>query len=136
MLISAPQFSSSSNIRELGQAIDEYANEVRKKCWEMATPFDLALQKFYAKHGTGASAFDIFYADKNKLILKDPDSPEFSGDPEAKAVLSLFLRTLAQLRDPKIKTEEDFEAAKQREDYYAIPLLEGTFTRQAKNLNL
>lgn len=134
LLISSPQLSSSANIRELGQAIDDYAMEVRNRCFQMGMPFNLALRKFYKKHGTGAKVFDIFYTDKENLILKDPDSPEFSGDPEAKEVLNLFLRTLAKLRDPKIETEEDYERAKQREDYYAIPLLEGTFTRQTKNI--
>lgn len=136
LLLSSPQFSSSANIRELGQAIDEYAKEVRLQVYKIGAPIQMAFLEFYKEHGTGAKAFDILFADKETLKLKDPNSREFDGDPVARKTLNLFLRTMAQLRHPEYKTDEDFEKAKEDEDYYYIPLLEAVSSRQIKNLGL
>lgn len=43
---------------------------------------------------------------------------------------------MAKLRHPEIKTDADLKAAKQYEDYYAIPLLEAAASRQIKNLGI
>lgn len=136
LMVSSPQYSKSANIRELGQVIDEFAKEVRLQVHTIGAPIQQKIIKLYDKYGTGAKVFDMFFADRERLILKDPDSGEFDGDPVAKDFLNTFLRTLAQLRHPELKTEEDFEKAKSEEDYFAIPLLEAVTSRQIKNLGL
>lgn len=136
LILSSPQFSPSANIRELGQVIDKYAKEVRHQVFKIGAPIQMAFQEFYKAHGTGAKSFDILFADKEHLILKDPDSPEFDGDPVAKKTLKIFLETMAKLRHPEYTTEEDLERAKLDEDYYAIPLLEAVASRQIKNVGI
>lgn len=55
--IASPQYSSSANIRELAQAIDEYAKEVRLRVYKIGWPMQVAFQNLYKKHGVGAKAF-------------------------------------------------------------------------------
>lgn len=136
LLISSPQLSSSANIRELGQVIDEYANEVRKQVYIIGAPIQQCFIEVYNKYGTSAKVFESWFADREKLILKDPDSHEFDGDPVTRKALDTFLKTMAKLRHPEIKTDADLKAAKQYEDYYAIPLLEAAASRQIKNLGI
>ena len=136
LLVSSPQYSSSSNIRELGKVIDDYAKEVRKQVFELGFPLQIAFKKLYDKYGTGAKVFNSWFADRQKLILKDPNSSEFDGDQIARETLDLVLKTLAKLRNPDLKTDEDFEKAKQDPEYYMLPLLEAKASRQIKNLGL
>ena len=136
LMISSPQFSSSANIRELGQAIDEFAKEVRKQVFTIGAPIQQHFKKVYEKYGTSANVFNNWFADRENLILKDPDSAEFAGDEVSREALRCFLKTMAQLRHPEYKTEKDFENAKNEDDYYAIPLLEAAVSRQIKNLGL
>ena len=130
LLLSSPQFSPSANIRELGQVIDKYAKEVRFQVFKIGAPIQMAFQEFYKEYGTGARSFDILFADREHLKLKDPDSPEFDGDPVARKTLKTFLETMAKLRYP----EYSLEKAKEEEDYYYIPLLEAVSSRQMRNL--
>ena len=58
LLVSSPQYSSSSNIRELGKVIDDYAKEVRKQVFELGFPLQIAFRKLYDKYGTGAKVFN------------------------------------------------------------------------------
>lgn len=136
LMISSPQLSSSANIRELGRVIDDYAKEVRKQVYEIGRDVQIKFQKLYETHGTGESVFRTWFADRENLILKDPNSSDFDGDPIAREALDAFLKTMAKLRHPELKTEEDFAKAKLMDDYYAIPLLEAKFSRQVKNLGL
>ena len=55
-MISSPQFSSSANIRMLGQVIDEYTKEVRKQVYELGFPTAKALQEVSEEKGTGEKA--------------------------------------------------------------------------------
>ena len=57
LMISSPQFSSSSNIRMLGQVIDEYTKEVRKQVYELGFPMAKAFQELYKEKGTGEKVF-------------------------------------------------------------------------------
>ena len=132
LLIASPQFSASTNIRELGQTIDEFAKEVRRQVFTIGAPIQQQFRKIYDKYGTGSKVFDNWFADREHLILKDPDSSEFDGDPTTREALRCFLETMAKLRHPDM----DLDSAKNEDDYYAIPLLEATFSRQVKNLNL
>lgn len=134
LLLSSPQFSPSSNIRELGQVIDKYAKEVRLQVFKIGAPIQMAFQEFYKEYGTGARSFDILFEDKESLKLKKPESPEFDGAPVARKTLKIFLETMAKLRHPEYTTEEDLERAKLDEDYYYIPLLEAVASRQFRNL--
>ena len=135
--IASPQYSSSANIRELAQAIDEYAKEVRLRVYKIGWPMQVAFQNLYKKHGVGVKAFKSWFADPKKLLLKDPDCGDFDGDPESKEALRLFLRTMCELRHPEFTTEEQFETAKTTDElYYAVPLLEAKFSRQVSGTNL
>lgn len=136
LMIASPQYSSSANIRELGKAIDEYAKEVRKQIYVIGAPIQQAFIKFYKAHGTGAKAFNSWFEDKEKLILKDPDSHDFDGDPVGRETLKIFLETMCKLRHPEYTTQEQLDNAKYDEDYYAIPLLEAKFSRQVKGVGL
>ena len=57
LMISSPQFSSSSNIRMLSQVIDEYTKEVRKQVFELGFPMAKAFQELYEEKGTGEKVF-------------------------------------------------------------------------------
>ena len=137
-LIISSNFSLETSLlsRELGKVIDDYAKEVRKQVFELGFPLQIAFRKLYDKYGTGAKVFNSWFADRKKLILKDPNSSEFDGDPIARETLDLVLKTLAKLRNPDLKTDEDFEKAKQDPEYYMLPLLEAKASRQIKNLGL
>lgn len=135
-MVNSPQLSSSANIRELGRVIDDYAKEVRRQVYSIGRDVQNKFKKLYDTHGTGEKVFRSWFADREKLILKDPNSSEFDGDPIAREALDSFLKTLAKLRHPELKTEADFEKAKLNEDYYMIPLLEAKFSRQIRELGL
>ena len=136
LMITSPQYSASANIRELGQAIDEYAKEVRRQITEIGWPMKVAFDKLYKAHGVGAKTFRSWFKNIETLELKDPDCGDFEGDPTSKEALRLFLRTMCQLRHPDFTTEEQFENAKNDEDYYLVPLLEAKFSRQVAGTNL
>lgn len=70
------------------------------------------------------------------MILKDPDSHDFDGDPTSREALRLYLETMCRLRHPEYTTPEQLANAKFDEDYYAIPLLEAKFSRQVKGVGL
>lgn len=138
LLISSPQFSSSSNIRMLSQVIDEYTKEVRKQVYELGFPMAKAFQELYEEKGTGEKVFRNWFVNsnfkdpKNELRLKDPNSSEFNGSPVERKCLDLFLKTLWQLRNPGVSLDNLVID----DHYFEIPLLEAKASRQAKRLGI
>lgn len=136
LIVASPQYSSSANIRELGQAIDEYAKEVRRRVTTIGWPMKVAFENVYKKYGYGAKIFRNWFADTENLILKDPDCGDFDSDLETKEALRCFLKTMCKLRHPDYNEEQLENAKDEDEQYYAIPLLEAKFSRQVQGVGI
>ena len=140
-MISSLQNSPSTNLMELGKIIDSFSAEVSKRCHEKGIKSQQLFRAFYKVHGNGTQAFrHWFRTDEHgnidpRLLLKDPDSPEFSSPAAAadRAALSYVLETLNELRFG-VKNDADRQALKDSLQWYEFPLTEGTGISQIKGL--
>ena len=138
-MISSLQFSPSTNLRELGTIIDGFSAEVSKRCYEKGFKMQKLFEAVYKKHGNGTQAFkDWFRTDENgkldeRLLLKDPESPDFDGQPADRECLREFLEIINELRFGKLN-DADKEAYKSSLQWYELPLTEATGFNQMKSL--
>lgn len=137
--VSSIQTSPSANMRELGDVVTDYSNDVAQQYNDTTLPVRIALAEFYKEAGQlkalggEASYFLSWFADLDTLTLKNPEHPDFEGQPKAKKALTLVLETLAKLR---WDSEAQIEAAKESGAYYELPLMEAKFNRQLKRLGV
>ena len=141
LFIASPQQSASINIQDFAKIHDRYVAEVRQMQQKLGWEMQKALSELYKSTKNGAGVFDpCFRRDPDGKIssdfaLKNPNDPEFDGQPQLRKVLNLFLETMFKLRNPHA-TDHDLEVAKTTLDYYKVPLTEAVFSRQAKNLGV
>lgn len=85
--------------------------------------------KLYNEEGNGTQVFRSWFRKNSdgtldeRLLLKDPDSPEFDGSELSRKTLRMFLQKIAKLRRPNL-TDADIEQMKETNEYYEVPLTE------------
>lgn len=140
-MVSSLQNSPSTNLMELGKIIDSFSSEVSKRCHEKGIKSQQLFRNVYKVHGNGTQAFKHWFrTDENgkidqRLLLKDPDSPEFDGSSEDRVALTYILETLNELRFD-VKNEADKQALKDSMRWYELPLTEGRGVSQIKGLGI
>ena len=140
-MISSLQYSPSANLRELGKIIDNFSSDVSKACYADGYKMQGLFKKVYAKHGNGTQAFaHWFRTDENgkldeRLLFKDPDSPDFDGLPEDREALRELLEVLNRLRFGKVN-DADRDAYKRSLQWYELPLTEATGIAQTRKLGI
>lgn len=144
--IASTSYSPSANIRIFDDLMAQFATEVRIQSEKKWRPIVSSLKAFYKSKGRpsiigGEAEFfrEWFVTDPttgkiaDSFSLMDPEDRAFTGSPESKAALDIWLKTMAQLRWPNA-TDEEIQAKKDNGEYYRVPLTEARFSRQAKNL--
>ena len=136
-MISSPQYSTSSNLRQLGALLQNYESEVAKEVYKRGWKVEQAFIELYEAEGNGTQAFDSWFVRNpdgslnERFLLKDPESPDFKGSPASKKALTLFLEVINDLRRPNA-TPDEIEEMKATEEYYEVPLMEAVWSRQIK----
>lgn len=140
-MVSAPQYSTSSDLRQLGTLLQNYENDVAKQVYKTGWKVEQAFIKLYETEGNGTKVFNSWFKRNSdgsldeRFLLKDPDSSDFTGSVESREALRLFLETMCQLRRPNA-TPSEIEEMKATEEYYEVPLHEAVWSRQLKgNIN-
>lgn len=137
-MISSLQYSPSTNLRELGKIVDEFSAEVSKRCYERGWKAQQAFKKLYASRGNGTDVFRSWFRTDasgkidERLLLLDPNSPDFKGSDADKEALTIFLEEINKVRFPN-DNEADIEARKASLQYYELPLTEAKAIGQLKN---
>lgn len=133
----APQFSSSESLRQLGSLLQSYENDVARAIYEEGWEMEQMFEKLYDEDGNGTQVFMEWF-ERNpdgsldpRLMLKDPDSPQFQGSETSRKTLAMFLKKVAKLRRPNL-TDADIEQMKASREYYEVPLTEAVWSRQVK----
>ena len=152
LYVSSSGYSESTNFRVFDDVMQQFSLEVRMFVERIGRPLIPAFTKFYESMGRkkaigGEANYFLrwFVRDENGDIskefrVKNPDSPEFDGNPAEREALRTWLDVMAELRYPRSKyaTEQDrqnvIEQAKADNSYYYVPLTEAAFSRQVKAL--
>lgn len=136
-MISSPQFSTSSDLRQLGALLQNYESDVAKEVYKVGWKVEQAFIKLYEAEGNGTQVFDSWFRRNSdgsineRFLLKDPDSSDFKGSAASREALRLFLETMQKLRRPNA-SETDIDEMKATEEYYEVPLHEAVWSRQIK----
>lgn len=139
--ITSMQFSQSSNIRTLGEIINKFSVDLRKKVHDDGHKMRSIFDRIYDEYGNNPSIFKSWLRTDNDgnirgdLILRDPEDPEIANNPLMKEGLDCFLKTMAKLRWGDI-SDADLEFYKENEAYYELPLTEATAKKQFRAFGL
>lgn len=139
--ISSPQYSTSTDLRQLGALLQNYESDVARTVYQKGWKMEQLFIKLYEEGGNGTQVFKDWLRRNpdgsidERLLLKDPESPEFNGSETTRKALDTFLRTIAELKRPNL-TDADVEQMKATLEYYELPLTEAVWSRQFKgNIN-
>lgn len=143
--VNSTGFSPSANIRMFDDIMQEFATDVRTEQEKIGRPLAFALNKFYASKGKnriiggeGSLFKEWFVTNPDGTInesfsVKDPSDASLSK--ESREALTIWLNVMQQLRFPNA-TDEDIQKLKDSGVYYQVPLMEASFTKQAKSLGV
>lgn len=152
-MISAGQFSPSANLQIFSEVHDQYVAEVRQKVQQRGQKMIKYFTDFYeesrriAALGGERNLFKSWFITDSEgniddsFSLKNPMSSEFNGTPKARQAMLEFLRIMWKLKHPTNSEEElifDEEQALSGHlpEYFEVPLTQGRFTTQVKNLGI
>ena len=133
----SPQFADSANLRQIGALLQNCESEIAKAVYEAGWGMEQLFIKLYDENGNGTQVFKEWFvrnADgslNERLILKDPDSPQFKGSATSREALKMFLKIINELKRPNI-TESEIESLKLSGEYYEVPLTEAVWSRQVR----
>lgn len=133
----SPQFASSANLRQVGSLLQNYESDIARAVYEAGWGMEQLFIKLYDENGNGTQVFKNWYVRKadgsldERLILKDPDGPQFNGSQTEKEALRMFLKIINELKRPNI-TESEIESLKLSGEYYEVPLTEAVWSRQVR----
>ena len=153
LMVTSSGYSSSTNFRVFDDVMQQFALEVRLAVEKQGRAIISTLTDFYKSKGQtkiigGEAKYFLNWFKRTpdgkldpSFSLKDPNDPDFDGNPAERKALDTWLKTMAELRyRPLAKTDEDFEnfveQAKASGEYYQVPLTEAAFSRQVSGLGL
>ena len=140
-MISSLQYSPSANLRELGKIIDNFSSDVSKACYADGYKMQGLFKKVYKAHGNGTDAFKNWFQRNpdgslnERLLLMDPESLDFDGQPADKEALRELLEILNKLRFGEVN-DADRAAYKASGQWYELPLTEATGIAQTRKLGI